>query len=126
MADSSSQQSDPPYEAADIDGRSITKLAIILIGIIILISFILFGLTTYFKNRQPLFISQTQEKNQKRQMPPPLPHLEEKPGVGFKELRHEKEHLLHSYGWVDKKKGIIHIPIENAMKLLVMRKASSH
>jgi hypothetical protein len=125
MMDSSPKQSQYQHETADISGRSITKLAIMLVVIIILISFILFGLITYFKNRQPITFAQAQKETQREEIPP-LPHLEEKPGVNLKELRQEKERLLHSYGWVDKQKGIIHMPIENAMKLLVMRKAPNH
>jgi hypothetical protein len=125
MTDSSSKQSEHQHETTDISGRSIAKLAVTLVVIIISVSFILFGLTTYFKNRQPITFAQAQKETHREEVPP-LPHLEEKPGVGLKELRQEKERLLHSYGWVDKKKRIIHIPIENAMKLLVMSKASNH
>jgi hypothetical protein len=125
MADSSSEQSRHQHEMADINGRSIVRLAMMLIIIIILISFILFGLTTYFKNRQPITFAQNQQEAHKEEVPP-LPHLEEKPGIGLEELRQEKERLLHSYGWVDKKKRIIHIPIENAMKLLVMKETAGH
>jgi hypothetical protein len=40
------------------------------------------------------------------------------------DLRAEQERLeqtrrLHSYGWVDRKSGVIHIPIERAMELFV-------
>ncbi|MGR6034337.1 MAG: hypothetical protein ACU4EQ_05565 [Candidatus Nitrosoglobus sp.] len=123
MADSSSEQSQYQHETTDINGRSIVKLAITLIVIIISISFILFGLTTYFKNREPITFAQNQKEAHREEIPP-LPHLEEESGAGLKKLRQEKEHLLHSYGWVDKKKKIIHIPIENAMKLLVIKKTS--
>jgi hypothetical protein len=33
--------------------------------------------------------------------------------------RAEKAKALTSYGWVDRKKGIIHIPVEEAMKELI-------
>ena len=32
------------------------------------------------------------------------------------ELRKEQEHAVNSYGWVDEKKGIAHIPTEVALK----------
>jgi hypothetical protein len=125
MTDSSSEQPQQRHEAGDVNVRSIVKLTMMLMGIVIALSFILFGLTVYFRNRQPMTFAQTEEQIQ-AQAPPPLPHLEEKPGVGLKKLRQEKEHLLHSYGWIDKKKKIIHIPIENAMRLLVMKETTGH
>ena len=36
-------------------------------------------------------------------------------------LRKEKDGRLHSFGWVDRAQGIAHIPIEDAMDLLVAR-----
>ncbi|MGA8066058.1 MAG: hypothetical protein WCA47_01905, partial [Terriglobales bacterium] len=32
-----------------------------------------------------------------------------------------QENQLHSYGWVDEKAGVAHIPIERAMELTVQR-----
>jgi hypothetical protein len=32
-------------------------------------------------------------------------------------MRAAEDRVLHSYGWVDPQKGIVHIPIEEAMKL---------
>lgn len=34
-------------------------------------------------------------------------------------LREEKERRLHSYGWVDRKAGLAHIPIDRAMELVL-------
>jgi hypothetical protein len=38
--------------------------------------------------------------------------------------RAEKAKALGSYGWVDRKKGIIHIPVEEAMKELIRQSAA--
>jgi hypothetical protein len=37
----------------------------------------------------------------------------------------ERQHELTTYGWVDRSKGIIHIPIERAMKEMVEKAGSS-
>lgn len=36
-------------------------------------------------------------------------------------MRDAEERALHSYGWVDQKKGIVHIPIDEAMRLTLQR-----
>ena len=50
--------------------------------------------------------------------PPPEPHLESVPGQQLQELRTNEDQILHSYGWVDQKNGIVRIPIERAIELL--------
>ena len=47
---------------------------------------------------------------------PPQPRLQTDPSADLVQFRAEEKKRLHSYYWVDKKKGIIHIPIEQAMK----------
>jgi hypothetical protein len=39
--------------------------------------------------------------------------------------RAEKARALNSYGWVDRQKGVIHIPVEEAMKEVVRQAASA-
>lgn len=39
-------------------------------------------------------------------------------------LRAAAEQRLHSYGWVDRQAGVVHIPIERAMQLIVRRDAA--
>ena len=36
-------------------------------------------------------------------------------------MRAAEDRVLHSYGWVDPQKGIVHIPIEEAMKLALAK-----
>jgi hypothetical protein len=52
---------------------------------------------------------------------PPEPRLQVHPGVELKAMREEEDALLGSYGWVDRQAGIVRIPIDQAMTLLVRR-----
>jgi len=51
----------------------------------------------------------------------PQPRLETNERVELKGFRLAEEQQLHSYGWVDKNAGVVHIPIEQAMQLLAQR-----
>jgi hypothetical protein len=42
-------------------------------------------------------------------------------GEALKALRATEEAALTTYGWVEKDKGIVHIPIDRAMELLLQR-----
>ncbi len=51
----------------------------------------------------------------------PEPRLEAHPVARFTATRAEAEKELHTYGWINRKKGVAHIPIERAMALLLER-----
>ena len=51
----------------------------------------------------------------------PQPRLETNERVELNGFRLAEEQELHSYGWVDKSGGVVHIPIEVAMQLLAQR-----
>ncbi|MCL6624193.1 MAG: hypothetical protein K6T17_06190 [Fimbriimonadales bacterium] len=48
----------------------------------------------------------------------PRPALQANPQMDIVELRRVEEGRLSSYGWVDKERGIVYVPIERAMELL--------
>jgi hypothetical protein len=60
----------------------------------------------------------------------PQPHLEEESGEALRERRHWEEEELGRFGWIDRKRGLVRIPIDLAMDHLVheglpVRKTSS-
>jgi hypothetical protein len=52
---------------------------------------------------------------------PPAPRLQQFPHKELFEFRQEEEAFLHGYGWMNKEAGVVHIPIEEAMRLVVER-----
>jgi hypothetical protein len=52
---------------------------------------------------------------------PPEPRLEAKPIEQLQRLRSEENLALNTYGWVDRERGIVRIPIERAMDLVAER-----
>lgn len=51
----------------------------------------------------------------------PVPRLEDNERHGLDDVRLQEEQTLNSYGWVDEKAGVAHIPIERAMQLVAAR-----
>ncbi|HEY7091292.1 MAG TPA: hypothetical protein VH518_24565 [Tepidisphaeraceae bacterium] len=49
---------------------------------------------------------------------PPGPRLQTNPESDLAQFRAEEAKRLHTYYWIDEQKGIVHIPIEQAMKEL--------
>ncbi|WP_040547448.1 hypothetical protein [Pedosphaera parvula] len=51
----------------------------------------------------------------------PEPHLQISPTTDLEHFRDRENIELQSYGWVDKKAGIVRIPIDRAMDLLLQK-----
>jgi hypothetical protein len=77
-----------------------------------------------------MFIEQSKVSSEEQQYPlastteprlPPAPRLQQFPRTEFYQFRTGEMQKLESYGWVNKDAGIVHIPIEDAMKLTLER-----
>ena len=52
---------------------------------------------------------------------PPEPRLQVTAPKDLKQYKAAQDEILNSYGWVDQKAGIVRIPIDRAMDILVSR-----
>src|SRR5689334_15131878 len=52
---------------------------------------------------------------------PPEPRLQIAPAGDLARLRAEEERALNTYYWIDRDRGVVHIPIDEAMKQVVAR-----
>lgn len=48
----------------------------------------------------------------------PKPLLQETPALDLERFRAQEEETLSTYGWVDRQKGVVRIPIERAMEIV--------
>lgn len=56
---------------------------------------------------------------------PPTPRLQQFPQNELHQFREGEEDLLQRYGWMNKNAGVVHIPIEDAMRLTIERGLAS-
>jgi hypothetical protein len=52
---------------------------------------------------------------------PPAPRLQPEPVKELNQMHENEEMLMKSYGWVDQSKGIVHIPIEQAIDIVAQK-----
>jgi hypothetical protein len=52
---------------------------------------------------------------------PPAPILQTNPSADLRALRAREQAVLDTYGWIDRERGLVRIPIEKAMDLLAKR-----
>jgi hypothetical protein len=62
--------------------------------------------------------SAVSDVSRRLQRQPPAPELQVDPAQDLANFRAEEDKRLNTYYWVDKQKGIVHIPIEQAIKKL--------
>lgn len=56
-----------------------------------------------------------------RQTLPPQPRLQAEPRVELKDLKADEDAILDGYGWVDPNKGIVRIPIAQAIDIVAQK-----
>lgn len=109
------------YERKDVNAWAILWVGVVMIVAAVVIHTVVWWLFDAFdrreaqKGRPPATLVQTQRPA------PPEPRLQTDAPADLDELRATKERELESYGWIDQQKGVVHIPVEQAMSLLVER-----
>ncbi len=113
---------DVAYEKRDVNPRAILWVGVAILISAVIIHFAVWGLFDQFnkseahKGKPPASLVNT-----KPQPPPQRPRLQTDAPADLQELRMREDAALESYGWVDREKGVVHIPVERAMELLVER-----
>jgi hypothetical protein len=52
---------------------------------------------------------------------PPAPRITDQPMIELQQLREQEDRVLGTYGWADKKNGVVRIPVQRAMELQLER-----
>src|SRR4051794_35928408 len=105
------------HETQDISATVVTWFAAGLIVSAVAIYLAIAGLYRHFA-RQTLSPEPASRIALKAPMTVPPPQLQINPALDFERFRAAEETQLNSYGWVDKKAGLVRIPIERAMDLI--------
>jgi len=107
------------HETRDLNVRAVSLFAagLVLCGTIIYIGAA--GLFAFFKQQHP-----SAESVSRITVPHPIapePRLQANPTDDLDRFRATEEAKLNGYGWVDKDRAVIRIPIERAMDLIAQR-----
>jgi len=111
------------HELSDLKPRTIAVFGLVLAAVVAgcLVAagwmFDLFGAYRAKRDVPPSLLARVQ--------PPAGPLLQVNAPADMARLRAEEEAILSTYDWVDRGAGIVRIPIEQAMRLLVERGAKS-
>jgi hypothetical protein len=111
LAATEPDDADKPKTAFEPTDWQLGPIALIYIGLIALLVIVPFVLIAAYPTSLP-------DVDRSLSITPPGPRLETNPQADLQRFRAEEEKRLNTYYWVDRQKGIVHIPIEQAMKKL--------
>jgi hypothetical protein len=109
------------HERRDVDVPSLITIGLLLFLSCVVIVLVVWGMMRYFKFHEPaktagqatLPVTSLEEF--------PKPRLQIKGAVDLAKLRAAEKADLDSYGWIDRNSGIVRIPIDRAIQLLLER-----
>ena len=107
------------YERRDADTATLLRFAFWLFVTMVVIIFGMKWVFVYYAKSQQLGPPASPFENAR--VLPPAPRLQAAPRTELKNYRDVQNERLTSYGWVDQQNGVVRIPIERAMDLLLER-----
>ena len=114
---------DVAHEASDVDVRGVVKFGIgllVLGAVVYIVVWLFLGHLNTRANQASAQLAYPLAVGQEDRVPPE-PRLQTNPRADLRELRESEQKRLDSYGWVDRNAGIVHIPIDDAIKLTLQR-----
>lgn len=111
MANAEAEQSTRAKTAFEPSDWNVAPIAAIYVGVLLLLVISCFAMVIAYPNSLP-DVSRVLHIN------PPGPRLQTDEAADLRRFRAEEDKRLNSYYWIDKQKGIAHIPIGEAMQKL--------
>jgi cysteine synthase len=105
------------HETTDINVWAVGKFAIALTIVTVISLGLVFGLMMYFRSREESNMATTVQPTKLF----PQPQLQQTPVLDLRAIRAEEDKVLDSYAWVDQPKGVVRIPIAQAIDILAKR-----
>ena len=109
------------HEDYDIQPGPVLIFGLALVVITTLVLVLMSWLFNAFSARQAARDLPPAPLAQTRPALPPEPRLQVVPSQELQQLHAAEEAVLQSYGWVDQAAGVVRLPIERAMELLLER-----
>lgn len=110
------------HEPGDVNAPALTKFGLAMAILILVFLVGLWGMFEYLKNREAeVGLPPSPSALMNAQKQPPEPRLQRHPAQDLRDWRAAEDRALGQYSWIDPDKGIVHIPVERAMELVVQR-----
>jgi hypothetical protein len=112
--------SGPGHETRDAGVRPIVLNGAGLAVMIVIVGLIVYGTFQYLA-RHPAISPQSNPMSVGDLQIPPEPRIEDHPAIAIQQLHAQEDKTLSTYGWTDRKAGVVRIPIDRAIELQLER-----
>lgn len=111
------------YERKDVNVFQISAFGIGLLLACLVTVFAMWALFDFFFHREDVKNADNPNALMMSQRPslPPEPRLQSQPKIELKDLHADEDAILHSYAWIDPNKGIVRIPIDQAIDMVAKK-----
>jgi hypothetical protein len=109
------------YERRDANVPALLKIALGLFVTIAVAMISMDGMFHYFAKSQQLGPPASPFESEDVRVLPPQPRLQVQPKLELKAYCQSQAKELNSYGWVDQHNGVVHVPVDRAMDLILSR-----
>ncbi|MCI0415381.1 hypothetical protein L0222_21625 [bacterium] len=110
--------------STDVSFSGILKTGVVLLVVAVVVHLLMWLLFDFFNAQETRVDPKPSPMFQKDQTPPE-PRLQTSPPQDLQSFRASEKENLESYGWVNPEKGIVRIPVSEAMKLVIEREKAS-
>jgi hypothetical protein len=115
-----SQQRPAGHETRDARIAPIVLTGVGLALTVAIVGFVVYGIFRYLETH-PTTSARANPMSAEESQIPPTPRIEEHPAIEIQQLHAQENSILSTYGWTDKKAGVVRIPIDRAMELQLER-----
>lgn len=109
------------YEPKDVNARAVLWVGVAALVAAVVIHAAVWWLFDYFDRREAQKGRPPATLVREQRPAVPAPRLQTDAPADLNGLRDAERNELESYGWLDRRKGVVRIPVERAMALLVER-----
>ena len=108
------------HETRDAGVRPIVLNGAGLAVMIVIVGLIVLGTFQYLA-KHPAISPQSNPMSEGDLQIPPEPRIEDHPAIAIQQLHAQEDKTLSTYGWTDKRAGVVRIPIDRAIELQLER-----
>ncbi|HUA00574.1 MAG TPA: hypothetical protein VMB02_09605 [Candidatus Aquilonibacter sp.] len=111
----------PGYERRDANVGGLLQFAF---WMAVLLAVTLVGMKftfDHFKKVQPLGATASPMVGENEEALPPRPRLQVQPHLELEDFCAAQQQAVDSYSWIDRQSGVVHIPVDRAMDLILQR-----
>jgi hypothetical protein len=111
------------HERKDVNVFQITAFGIGLLLACIVVVFAMWAMFDFLYSREDAKNASNPAALMMTERPklPPEPRLQAQPKIELRDLRADEDAILNSYGWIDPDKGILRIPIGEAIDMVAQK-----